>query len=120
MRLRGKLAELMIETAPDIYRKMAYVNHKGEKVLYVRLKKALYGIMQSALLFYNRLVSALKEKGFTVNPYDPCVENWEVEGSQMTVVWHVDDMKVSHANPDMVTELVNWVQIFFLVTTLEF
>ena len=69
--------------------------------------------MQAALLFYNKLVSALKSKGFTVNPYDPCVANCEIDGSQMTVVWHVDDMKVSHANPERVTEMINWVQECF-------
>jgi len=31
-----------------------------------------------------------------VNPYDLCVSNKEVDGKQMTVVWHVDDLKASH------------------------
>ena len=69
--------------------------------------------MQAALLFYNKLLSALKNKGFKVNPYDPCVANCEVNGSQMTVVWNVDDMKVSHANPETVTDFVKWVKDCF-------
>jgi hypothetical protein len=28
-----------------------------------------------------------------------------VEGSQCTIVWHVDDQKISHKNPDVVTSL---------------
>ena len=35
IRLRGKLAELMVATAPDIYKKYVTVNRKGELVLYV-------------------------------------------------------------------------------------
>jgi hypothetical protein len=35
-------------------------------VLYLRLQKALYGMMKSALLFYRKLVSELREMGFTI------------------------------------------------------
>jgi hypothetical protein len=34
--------------------------------------------------------------GFEVNPYDPCVVNKMVNGSQMTVRWHVDNLMISH------------------------
>ena len=37
IRLRGKLAELMVATAPEIYKKYVTVNRKGELVLYVKL-----------------------------------------------------------------------------------
>jgi DNA-directed RNA polymerase beta' subunit len=43
-----------------------------------------------------------------INPYDPCVEKKWVEGSQMTIVWQVDDMKVSHANANIVTHLTKY------------
>jgi len=33
--------------------------------------------------------------GFVLNPYDPCVANkGVVKGKQLTIVWHVDDLKV--------------------------
>ena len=38
----------------------------------------------------------MEKQGFEVNPYDPCVANKKVNGEQMTVTWHVDDLKVSH------------------------
>ena len=43
--------------------------------------------------------------GFEVNPYDPCVANKMVNGSQMTKCWHVDDLKVSHKEESAVTAL---------------
>ena len=43
--------------------------------------------------------------GFTLNEYDACVANLEVEGSQCTVCWYVDRNKISHKNP----EVVDWV-----------
>jgi len=71
---------------------------KGKKVLYLHLQKALYGMMKSALLFYRKLVSELIEMGFVINPYDPCVANKIVNGSQLTLRWHVDDLMISHKN----------------------
>lgn len=38
----------------------------------VRLKKALYGCVQSAVLWYNELTSTLESIGFSRNPYDTC------------------------------------------------
>ena len=43
--------------------------------------------------------------GFKINPYDPCVLNKMVNGHQMTIYWHVDDLKVSHKNENDVTAL---------------
>ena len=53
-------------------------------------------MLRAALLFYRRLRSNLEDMGFEVNPYDPCVVNKMVNGKQMTMFWHVDDLKVSH------------------------
>ena len=71
-------------------------------MLYVCLYKALYGMLRAALLFYKRLRSDLEDRGFVVNPYDPCVANNMVDGLQITVCWHVDDLKISHRDEEMV------------------
>ena len=67
------------------------------------------GLLQSALLFYHKLRKELEDYGFEVNPYDPCVANKIINGSQMTVTWHVDDLKVSHkGNPISKTKVFWW------------
>ena len=66
---------------------------------------ALYGIMKAALLFYIKLVNILKSIGYELNPYDPCVANKIVDGAQLTVVWHVDYLKVSHVDVGVVTQM---------------
>jgi hypothetical protein len=66
--------------------------------LYLHLRKALYGMMKRALLFYIKLVSELKMMGFMINPYNPCIANKFVDGSQMTLRWHVDNLMISHKN----------------------
>ncbi len=50
-----------------------------------RCKKALYGLLRSALLFYRKLVANLESDGFVLNPYDLCVGNKVVNRKQMTV-----------------------------------
>jgi hypothetical protein len=37
------------------------------------LKKTIYGLVQSAREFYNKLLSTLKSMGFTKNKSDPCL-----------------------------------------------
>ena len=92
MLLKVKLADLMVQIDPKMYRKHIITSSKGEPMLYVHLSKALYGLLQSALLFYRKLRYEQEEFGFEVNPYDPCVANKMINGLQMTVTWHVDDI----------------------------
>ena len=106
MCLRGKLAEMMVRVDPKLYRKYITTSAKGVPTLYVKLNKVLYGLLRSALLFYNKLRGELEGMGFEVNPYDPCVANKVVSGSQMTVTWHVDDLKISHKKEDKVTKFI--------------
>jgi hypothetical protein len=72
MKMVGALAELMVQTNPTLYRKYVVIE-KGRSVLYLRLQKALYGMMKSALLFYRKLIAELRDMGFTINPYDPVI-----------------------------------------------
>ena len=42
-----------------------------------------------------------------VNPHDPCVANKMINhGEQMTVTWHVDDLKISHMDSNEVTKCI--------------
>jgi hypothetical protein len=87
MVLRIELAEMMVHIAPQVYHKYIMVDRKGTPVLYVKLQKALYGLMRASLLFYRKLHKELKEYGFVVSMYDPCVANKEVgDGEQLTVI----------------------------------
>ena len=44
--------------------------------------------------------------GFKINPYDWCVANKMINGEQMTIVWYVDDMKISHKDSKLVTNIM--------------
>jgi hypothetical protein len=33
-----------------------------------------------------------------------------IDGEQMTIFWHVDDLLIGHKNPDAVTNMIHWLQ----------
>jgi hypothetical protein len=73
----------------------------GKKVLYVELQKALYGTLQASLLFWKELSHFLVNTlGFEFNPYDSCVVNKVIDGKQCTIIWHVDDLMLTHVSQE--------------------
>ena len=48
----------------------------------------------------------LIEYGFVRNPYGTCVANKETPGGQLSVLWHIDDLKVSCKDRFEVTKLM--------------
>ena len=97
VRFTGKMVELLMEIDPDMCGP-CIVKEGRETVLYVELLKALYGTLRAARLFWEKLTKQLLEWGFTANPHDSCVMNKMVNGKQLTVAWHVDDLKISHVD----------------------
>ena len=84
---------ILVDAFPE-YAK--YVDKKGE--LTVVLNKALYGCVDSALLWNKHITNTLKEFGFVPNKLDPCVFKYESRGVVVQicfVVLHVDDLFVS-------------------------
>ena len=79
--MRDKIAELLVQLNPELYRPYIWYSKKGVPMLYVLVSKALYGMLRAALLFYRKLRRDLEEMGFEVNPYDPCVANRNVNGA---------------------------------------
>ena len=69
------------------------------------------GPLQAALLFWRNLSGFLIEKlGFDANPYDFCVVNKTINGSQCTIGWHVDDLKISHVDGNVNREILTILQ----------
>ena len=38
--------------------------------------------------------------------YDPCVVSKTINGKQFTTTWHVDDLKLSHVDKEVVYEMI--------------
>ena len=83
------------------------VNKHGKPMLYVQLKKALYGTLQAALLFWKLFLDKLQEWGFTLNPYNKCVADKDIEGKQCKIIWNVDNLKLLHVIKDVEEDILN-------------
>ena len=59
------------------------------------------------MIFYQKLLGDLMTIGFELNPYDPYVANKTINGKQLTLVWHVNDIKASHVEAKVVTRMEN-------------
>lgn len=110
IRIRGVLVDMLIDIAPVTYKPFVTINNKGEKVVIVRCHNAIYGTMVASLQFYRKFTNSLLRKGFVLNQYDPCVANKTVKGTQLTICFHVDDCKISHKSPKVVSKFIQWLR----------
>jgi hypothetical protein len=55
----------------------------------------------------------LQKMGFVLNPYDQCVANCDSSGKQCTIVWYVNDIKISHVDPVVVSMIIEKIKDFF-------
>ena len=105
LKLEGEIAELLVKVEPTYSEFISKEN--GKTVIYMELSKALYGMLQAALLFWKNLSDFLiKDQGFEVNLYDWCVVNKYINGKQCTIGWLVDDLKVSHVEEEVVEGII--------------
>jgi hypothetical protein len=108
VKFEGEMAEMLVKLDPALCRK--FVKDKnGKTVLHVELLKALCGTLKAALLFWKLLSSKLVSWGFEINPCDWCVANKTTDGKQCTVLWHVDDLKMSHVDSAAVSTVIGMI-----------
>ena len=62
MKFHVRLAELMVMAAPQLYQKYFSTDSKSKPILLVKLQKAFYRKLKSALLFYKKLLIAVFER----------------------------------------------------------
>jgi len=66
--------------------------------------------MQSALLWFKLFTSTLEGMGFKIKPYDLCVANNVINGTQFTICWYIDNLKLSHTNEEIVKEIISEIE----------
>ncbi len=111
MKLVGQFVDIMCDVNPEYKQYVRY--ERGKKVLYLRVLRAIYGCLESALLWYNLYSSTLVGMIFELNPYDLCVANKMINGSQCTIGFYVDDNKISHKDPTVVKGVIKSIEKHF-------
>ena len=78
------------------------------KQLIVKCLNELYGTIFVSLMYYKKFTKSLSNRGFKMNPYDPCVWNKDVNRKQLTICFHVDDCKILHVDSKVLGQTINW------------
>ena len=108
LKMTGVDADIMCKVDTKYKDFITIENRK--KVLYLQLIKALCGCIRSALLWYELISSTLQGMGFELNPYNICITNKMIDRKQCTMVWYVDDNKVSHIYHQIVTSVIKAIE----------
>ncbi len=51
-----------------------------------------------------------------MNPYEPCIANKVINRNQMTVYWNVNDLILSHTDPEEITKFGGWLSTTYGVS----
>jgi hypothetical protein len=98
MELEPMLVSILAKVAPEI---KPFTDRSGK--LLVKLDKAMYGTLDAAKIWCDKLTGALRDMGFEHNDVDPCVMNKMFDGNQCTLVVYVDDLLITCKRGDVLT-----------------
>ena len=96
IKFEGMMVEMLCEIDPTYKNKVLYTKDGQRKFLYGKLEIAVHGTILGAIFFYNKLSKQLEDWVFEKNDYDECTWNKSVDGEQLMVQAHVDDLIASH------------------------
>jgi hypothetical protein len=68
MKIKGYLAELLLEIAPEVYNNYIHVDKKGIPVIIAECWNAIYGTMIAGLLYYNKFCGTYVDWALWLTP----------------------------------------------------
>ena len=113
IKFTGSMVDILKKIDPKLYGRCTVTTKKGKRILYAKANKAIYGTLKAALLFWKKLSDQLIKWDFETNDYDPCTMNKMVNGKQLTIIWHVDDLKISHVEESVVEDVLKELELKF-------
>jgi hypothetical protein len=79
----------------------------------VKLNKAMYGTLDAAKIWYEKLTGVLTQMGFSPNSVDQCVYNKIIDGKQCTIMVYVDDLLVTCASQSGIDKVIEDLKAHF-------
>jgi hypothetical protein len=95
------MVSMICDIDPKYKNNIVYAKN-GRKFMYAILTKAVYSTLLGAILFYEKLTKQLIECGYDPNCYDRCTFNKMVNGNQIAIQFHVDDLKISQEDQSVI------------------
>ena len=108
MELEPVLVNILKKIQPEVE---PFIDEKG-RVL-VKLNKAMYGTLDAAKIWYEKLTGVLRDMGFVPNKVDPCVMNKTIKGKQCTILVYVDDLLVTCVEEEAISEVIQQLEDAF-------
>ena len=87
---------LLEELDPDYYRNFIYTDKRVRKCMYPEANKAVYGTLETSLLFWGKLSKILEEMVYHRNEYYWFIMNKIIDDNQCTILWYVNALKTLH------------------------
>jgi len=101
MRIAPKLSDMLCKIDP-MYRDFRCEDGS----IVVQLLRALYGLVESSVLWYDELACTLTENGYAVNSFERCIFTKEERGKIISVIGvFVDDLMVLAENDSYIDDL---------------
>lgn len=118
IKFKAQFVDILCEINLEFESSVTY--ESGRNVLYVELKRSIYGCIEAAILWYEMYKKVKKGMRFEINLYDLCVANKVINGTQCTICFYVDDNKISHIDVNVIKEVVKELEKHFGPTTTMF
>jgi hypothetical protein len=104
LRVNKMSTEVLVKLDPKLEK---FVNPKTGTMI-VKLKRALYGCIESGKQWYEHLRGSLEKMGFVRNPYEECTFNKQgAGGHQCTICVYVDDLFITCLDHDVIEEVLS-------------
>ena len=100
------MVDMLCEIDSSLKKRVVYTKN-GQKYMYGKLNKAVYGTLLGTILFYEKLATQLHDWDYIMNPYDACTFNKMVDGKQITVQFFIDNLHISCENMEEIDKLIN-------------
>ena len=108
LKLKEGLADILCKIYSD-YKSYTTRDKRGVKQLLLHCQNALQGTMVASLLYYCKSTKTLTSIWFDTNPYDPCVTNNLICGSQIMICFHIDGCKLIHCIHKANQFMIEWI-----------
>ena len=103
IQIDAETAKIILEVKPEwnIYLNQGVGNKKTFKgFMFFELNRALYGLIESSLAWYENIIATLIEMGFTQSLSDPCVLHNYQDGNRSSIIVYVDDLLILAKNSE--------------------
>ena len=108
IKLQGALVVNLTKIDPTWEQHITYQGKKKVLTIYSKALKVLYGTVDASKRFYDNLSGlSINKLGFKRNEHDQYVVSKTINNSQCTVVWHVDDLEISHNDSNVVLWVID-------------